>query len=91
MQVGEKKILTISPEDAFGDYSSEKVFKVPRSEFPEAEITPEVGLELEVDDENDGMFTATSVKAESEELTLDSNHPLAGEKLIYEFTLVEIF
>jgi FKBP-type peptidyl-prolyl cis-trans isomerase 2 len=31
------------------------------------------------------------VKVEAEELTLDSNHPLAGEELIYELELVEIF
>lgn len=91
MHVGEKKNLTISPEDAFGDYNSEKVFKVSRTEFPEDEIPPEVGLELEVDDENDGVFMATIVKVEKEELTLDSNHPLAGEELTYEFELVEIF
>lgn len=90
MQVGKKKTLTIAPDDAFGEYSSERVFTVPRSEFPEDEITPEVGLELEVEDENDGMFMATIVKVEAEELTLDSNHPLAGEELIYELELVEI-
>ena len=91
MKVGDKKSLTISPDDAFGEYSSELVFKVPRSEFPEAEVTPEIGLELEIDDEKDGTFMATIIKVEPEELTFDSNHPLAGEELSYEFELVEIF
>ena len=48
-------------------------------------------VHLIIEDENDGMFMATIVKVEAEELTLDSNHPLAGEELIYELELVEIF
>lgn len=87
---GEKKTLTITPNDAYGDYDPENVFRVPRSEFPEDEITPEVGLELEVNGDNEEIFMATIVAVNDEEITIDSNHPLAGEELIYEFELVEI-
>lgn len=90
MAPGEKKTLVISPEDAFGDYNTENVFNVPLSEFPVDEITPEVGLELEVDGDDDESFLATIIKVGDEELTLDTNHPLAGEELTYEFELVEI-
>ncbi len=90
MSPGEKKTVTISPDDAFGDYSSENVFNVPRSEFPEDEITPEIGMELEVDGEDDETFMATIIKISDDEITLDTNHPLAGEELIYEFELMQI-
>lgn len=90
MAPGEKKTLVITPDDAFGDYSAENVFSVPRSEFPEDEITPEVGLELEVDGDDDDVFMATIIKVNADEITLDTNHPLAGEELTYEFELVEI-
>lgn len=90
MAPGDKKTLVISPDDAFGDYDSENVFNVPRSEFPEDEITPELGLELEVDGEDDEVFMATIIKLSDEDITLDTNHPLAGEELTYEFELVEI-
>lgn len=90
MSAGEKKTLVISPDDAFGDYNAENVFNVPRADFPEDEITPKVGLELEVNGEDDEVFMATIIKISAEEITLDTNHPLAGEELTYEFELVEV-
>lgn len=90
MEVGEKKTVVITPDEAFGDYDKENVFNVQRSDFPEDEITPELGLQLEVTGEDDENFVATIIKMTDEELTLDANHPLAGEELTYEFELVEI-
>ena len=89
MCVGEKKTVTITPDDAFGDYDPENVFNVKRSELPE-DITPEVGMGLEVTGEDDDLYMVTIVKVTDEEVSLDSNHPLAGEELTYEFELVEI-
>ena len=89
MQVGEKKTITINPDDAFGDYDPENVFTVQRSELPD-EINPEVGMGLEVTGDDDDLYMVTIVKVTDEEVSLDSNHPLAGEELTYEFELVEI-
>ncbi|HEY5673900.1 MAG TPA: FKBP-type peptidyl-prolyl cis-trans isomerase [Malonomonas sp.] len=89
MQVGEKKTVVISPDDAFGDYNEENVFSVKRSELPD-DITPEIGLELEVTGDDDDLYMVTIVDVTDEEVSLDTNHPLAGEELTYEFELVEI-
>ena len=89
MRVGEKKTVVISPDDAFGDYNAENVFSIKRSELPD-EISPEVGLELEVTGDDDDLYMVTIVAVTDEEVSLDTNHPLAGEELTYEFELVEI-
>lgn len=91
MAPGEKKTVTISPDDAFGDYDPENVFSVARSEFPD-DLTPTVGMALEVDgdEDEDEAYMVTVVKVTDEEVSLDTNHPLAGEELSYEFELVEI-
>ncbi len=89
MSIGEKKTVTIAPDDAFGDYDPENVFTVKRSELPD-EITPEVGMGLEVTGEDEDVYMVTVVKVTDEEVSLDCNHPLAGEELIYEIELVEI-
>ena len=89
MRVGEKKTITINPDDAFGDFDSENVFTVQRSELPD-EITPEVGMGLEVTGEDDDLYMVTIIRVSDTEVVLDSNHPLAGEELTYEFELVEI-
>ncbi len=89
MCVGEKKTITITPDDAFGDFDPENVFDVKRSELPD-DLTPVVGMGLEVTGEDDDLYMVTIIKVTDEEVSLDSNHPLAGEELTYEFELVEI-
>jgi len=89
MQVGEKKTVTISPEDGFGEYDADLVFSVERSELPE-EIVPEPGMELEVTGEDEDVYLVTIIDVNDKEVKMDSNHPLAGEELTYEFELIEI-
>ncbi len=89
MTAGEKKSVVIAPDDAFGEYNAENVFSINRSDFAD-DITPEIGLELEVTGEDDEVYLVTIVAMSDEEIRFDSNHPLAGEELTYEFELVEI-
>ncbi|MDY0270880.1 FKBP-type peptidyl-prolyl cis-trans isomerase [Trichloromonas sp.] len=89
MAPGEKKVVKIPAEDAFGDYDEDKVFTVPRSEIPD-DIYPEVGQELELTGEDDEIIEVTVIEVDDEQITLDANHPLAGEDLSYEVELYEI-
>jgi peptidylprolyl isomerase len=89
MSVGEKKTVQVPAVEAFGEYDAEKVFTVPRSDLP-PDMEPEVGSEyiLTNDDEEDFGVTVTEVT--EEDVTFDSNHPLAGEDLSFEVELVSI-
>ncbi len=89
MKIGDKKMVVVSPEDAFGEYDEENVFSVKLSELPE-DITPEVGMELEVTGDDDELYMVSIIEVTDEDVTLDTNHPLAGEELTYELELVEI-
>jgi len=89
MQVGEKKIFVIPAADAFGEYIEENVFTIKRSELP-AEITPKVGMELDVQGSDDESYVVTITGIEGDTLTIDSNHPLAGQDLNYEIELLSI-
>lgn len=89
MTAGERKTLTVPAEEAFGEYDAELVFTVPRGEFP-GDIEPAVGDDLElVNDDGEGMVV-TVVDLDEREVTLDANHPLAGEALTFEVELLEI-
>ena len=89
MSPGDKKTLTILAADAFGEYDAEMISTVPRSQFP-ADIIPMVGDDLElVNDDGEGMVV-TVIELDDVEVTLDANHPLAGEDLTFELELVEI-
>jgi peptidylprolyl isomerase len=89
MAPGEKKTVSISTEDAFGDYDEEKVFTVAREELP-ADLKPEIGQELELTGEDDESLGVSVVDMDDESITFDANHPLAGEDLTFELELVEI-
>jgi len=89
MAPGEKKIVVIPVEDAFGEYDEERVFTVSRKDLPE-DLTPEVGDQIGLSDENDEILGVTVVEVSDDNISFDANHPLAGEELTFEFELVEI-
>jgi peptidylprolyl isomerase len=62
---------------------------VQRSQIP-PDITPEIGMTLSIRLE-DGSTPHVHISAMDEEtITLDANHPLAGQDLIFELALVKI-
>lgn len=89
MAPGEKKTVVIPAEDAFGEYDEEEVFSIGRDQIP-SDIVPHVGMELEFTGEDDEPFGVTVVEVSDEAITVDANHPLAGEDITYEFQLIEI-
>jgi peptidylprolyl isomerase len=89
MAPGEKKRVVIAVEDAFGEYDEEKVFTVPRSDLPDG-LTPEVGDEFVLTNEENEELGVLVVGATDENVTFDANHPLAGEELTYQVELLEI-
>ncbi|MDD3646392.1 MAG: peptidylprolyl isomerase [Candidatus Gracilibacteria bacterium] len=88
MNVGEKKTLTLTPEEAYGEYSEEAkqvITKADLSSFSAA------GFELVVGEKIPTQFGELEIiDADEENVTLDMNHPLAGKTLTFEVELVEI-
>lgn len=80
--VGEERTLSLDPEDAFGDYDPELLRLEPREKFPDP---LEVGMQFEGvpgDGENDDhgvIYTVTDISGD--QVVLDGNHPLAGERI----------
>lgn len=89
MAPGAKKTVEIPAEDGFGEYDEERVFTIPRGDLP-SDLTPEVGMELTLTNEEDESLDVVVVEVNDEEVIFDSNHPLAGENLTYEIELLEI-
>ena len=92
MEVGESKDVSIPPEDGFGEYSEDLVVNIEKSILP-PDINPELGMQLEVsseeeDEETLRVFTIAEIAEDS--VTLDGNHPLAGEEIAFKIELLEI-
>jgi len=88
MEVDETKSVTIPCAEAYGEVSDDMVGEIPRSNLPD-EITPEVGMVLSMQSP-DGEMPVRIIAMSDDNLTLDANHPLAGQDLTFELTLVSI-
>uniref|UniRef100_Q3AU03 Peptidyl-prolyl cis-trans isomerase n=1 Tax=Chlorobium chlorochromatii (strain CaD3) TaxID=340177 RepID=Q3AU03_CHLCH len=89
MAIGDKKEVVIAVEEAYGPHSDELVTAVPRERFP-ADLELEIGQQLQVGLENGQQAIVMVVDITDEAVTLDANHPLAGQELTFEIELVEI-
>jgi len=89
MEEGEKKMVTLPPEEAFGTRRDELVVTVDRHQFPE-DLTPAVGQRFQVKQESGAPLEVTVADLDEETVTLDANHPLAGYTLTFEIQLVAV-
>lgn len=89
MEAGETKTVNIPVDQAYGERTQEALIAVPRTEFP-ADITPEIGQELQMSDDQGHIFPVKVAGVEDDKVILDANHPLAGEDLTFEINLVKI-
>jgi FKBP-type peptidyl-prolyl cis-trans isomerase SlyD len=89
LKVGDTRDVDVPPEEGYGTYSAEDVEVVERSQFP-ADLPLEIGLALELyDDEGDSMEAYVREVGE-QHVTLDFNHPLAGETLHFAVEVLAI-
>ena len=88
LEVGKSKTVTLAAVDAYGDRDEDMVGMVPRDSIPD-DMDIEVDMMLQMETE-DGIMPVRVVEIAEDSVTLDANHPLAGEALTFEVTLVEI-
>lgn len=86
MAVKDKKTVTIPAKDAYGHYNSTLVYKVPRAKLPTEKIN--IGDVFEAGN-GQGSFPVSVIHIEGDEVTLDGNHPLAGQDLTFAVEIIE--
>jgi len=89
MSPGESKTEQIPCDRAYGPYQQEMVMMVDRQQFPE-EIEVEEGQQFQLEHPSGQLITVTVTELDDSNVTLDANHPLAGEDLTFEIQLVEL-
>ena len=88
MDLAETKTVTIPCAEAYGETRDDMIGEIPRDNLP-AEIEPEVDMVLNMQSP-EGDIPVRIIGVTEETVTLDANHPLAGQDLTFELTLVEI-
>ena len=89
MTIGDAKSVTIEPDQAYGARHDQLVQEVPKSALPE-DLDATVGMQLQ-SQSPDGQVMMFVIAAVAEEtITVDGNHPLAGQALNFDIELVGI-
>jgi FKBP-type peptidyl-prolyl cis-trans isomerase 2 len=89
MVVGDKKTIEIPAEDAYGQEDPQMLMDFPIDRFP-ADMHPEIGMQLNMSNGSGQNFPVVIREIKGDVVTLDANHPLAGETLVFDLELVEI-
>jgi peptidylprolyl isomerase len=87
MALNEKKVFTLAPEDAYGQRDESLTRSFSRSEVP-PEMNPKVGMTIGLTTPEGHQVPAQIVHLDDEKLTMDLNHPLAGESLTFDIEVV---
>lgn len=86
---GEATTVEIPSEAAYGPRREELLMVVEREQIPPS-VNPEVGQHLQIRQGNGQPMIVTVADVSNGNVTLDANHPLAGQDLTFEIQLVEI-
>jgi FKBP-type peptidyl-prolyl cis-trans isomerase SlyD len=86
--VGDKLQVTVSPADGYGDYDDRLVQKVPRRTL-KGISNVRVGMRLHAQTEH-GPRAVTVTQLVGDMVTIDANHPLAGQNLNFDIEVSDI-
>jgi len=89
MDEGDKQTITVPAAEAYGEHRPEQVQELPREAIP-AEIDPQPGMQLQATTQGGQPVPIVVVGVDNDTVTVDANHPLAGEDLVFDLQLVEI-
>ncbi|NER60752.1 peptidylprolyl isomerase [Pseudomonas sp. MAFF212428] len=81
--------VAIEPEEAYGEYSAELVSTLNRSMF-EGVDTLEVGMQFHASAPDGQMQIVTIRDLDGDDVTVDGNHPLAGQRLNFEVKVISV-
>jgi len=85
MKVGDKKTVQIPVDQAYGPKNEELIMDFPKANIP-ADLNPEVGMDLQMSNAQGQVFPVKVAAVGTEFITLDANHPLAGEELVFDMS-----
>lgn len=87
-QAGDQVSTVVPPEEGYGEYSDQLVQSVPRDAFQGvSELEPGMRFQASSDQ---GPMVVTVKEVGDEEVVVDGNHALAGQKLDFAVTVAEV-
>ena len=88
-QAGDELTVSVEPQEAYGEYSAELVATLGRDMF-EGVDEMEVGMQFHASAPDGGMQIVTVRAIEGDDVIVDGNHPLAGQRLTFAVKIVSV-
>jgi FKBP-type peptidyl-prolyl cis-trans isomerase SlyD len=89
LHAGERKEITVGPDDAFGEHDDDGVFEVDKADFPDSEhVTP--GDEFVAQGHDGEAISMRVVEVLPDGFVVDTNHPLAGQTVRFEVEVASV-
>ena len=86
---GDKVSVTVEPKDGYGEYDASQMVKVAKNQFAEgSEI--KVGMTVQAQTQEGQVQLLTIKEVEGDSITLDANHPLAGQNLHFDVQIEDV-
>ncbi len=88
---GEKFEAAVPPAEGYGEYDPQGEQTLPRTAFPpDVDIQPGMGFHSEDDKGNPIPLWVKAVDAQKKQVTITTNHPLAGQRLNFSIEVVSM-
>ncbi|MBE7386125.1 MAG: peptidylprolyl isomerase [Leptolyngbya sp. SIO1E4] len=88
MEVGTTKSVTIPSGEAYGEVREDMIATIPHEQLPE-DLNPQVGQTLQLKTPQ-GSLPVWVVEIKEDGVMIDGNHPLAGQDLTFELTVIDV-
>lgn len=89
MNVGDAGTVLVPAAEAYGPHDDQQVQVVPRTAVPET-IELEQGARLQAQTPDGRQVALTVIDFDDTQVTVDANHPLAGQDLTFEIKVMEV-
>jgi FKBP-type peptidyl-prolyl cis-trans isomerase SlyD len=87
--IGDAMKVTVQPADGYGEQNAELIQPVPRAAFQGVEQI-EVGMQFQAEGADGQMQTVVVKDVDEENVTVDANHPLAGQVLNFDVSIESV-
>ena len=85
---GVKKTVILEADDAFGQINPKNIHQIPRDRFDQG--IPEVGEVIEFNQGGNQKIYGIVKAVNNQDLTIDFNHPLAGQCLTFDVEIIDV-
>ncbi len=92
LKAGDRSKIMLLPEDAFGEPHPAQIYQVPKAKFAQAEggATLEVGHIFMFTQPNGQEIPGIIQAIDEYEITVDFNHPLAGQVILFDIEVMSV-